>query len=141
VRFGDNSAKVVLQPNDYEVSDQNLVSLAASALDQMAGNFSSRLLGNTGFVKTDLVPSPREPLSVRVNTSSYSGLNNVYFDPASPITHYALSENGEEDVNAVSAVASLTSGFSRQVTNHLRVQFSHDLQSSSPNASFPRTQV
>jgi hypothetical protein len=65
----------------------------------------------------------------------------VYFDPASPITHYALSENGEEDVDAVSAVASLTSGFSPRLTNHLRVQFSRDFQSSTPNSIYPQSRV
>ncbi len=141
VRFNDDSAVLVPQPTDYEVSDRQLVNLAASALSQMAGTFDSHLIGSAGFAKADVVLSPRELLTVRVNTSSYSGLNNVYFDPASPITHYALSENGEEDVNAVSAVASLTSGFTPRLTNHLRVQFSRDLQSSSPNSAYPQSRV
>lgn len=137
VRFADDSSTLVPQPTDYEASDKNLVLLAASALDQMTGTFDSRMIGGAGFAKVDAVLSPRELLSVRVNTSTYGGLNSVYFDPASPITHYAVSENGEEDVMTVSAVASLTSGFSRRVTNHLRVQFSRDNESGSPNASYP----
>ncbi|MGZ4787810.1 MAG: TonB-dependent receptor domain-containing protein [Terriglobales bacterium] len=141
VRFNDDSAVLTPQPTDYEASDQDLVNLAASALNKMTGTFDSHLIGSAGFAKTDVVLSPRELLTVRVNTSSYSGLNNVYFDPASPITHYAISENGEEDVNAVSAVASLTSGFSSRLTNHLRVQFSRDLQSSSANSSYPQSRV
>jgi len=141
VRFKDGSAVLTPQPTDYEASDQALVDLAAGALSNMAGNFSSRLVGSAGFGKVDIVLSPRELLSLRVNTSSYSGFNNVYFDPASPITTYAISENGEEDVSTVSGVASLTSGVSRRVTNHLRLQFSHDLQSSTSNSAYPRTQI
>jgi hypothetical protein len=141
VRFDDGSATLVPQPTDYESSDQALVNLAAGALDTMAGNFTSGLVGTAGFAKIDAALSPRELLTLRVNTSTYAGENSVYFDPASPITHYAMSENGEEDVRTVSAVMSLTSGFSRRVTNHVRVQFSHDDESSSPNAAYPRTQV
>jgi hypothetical protein len=141
VRFKDGSSTLTPQTTDYEASDQSLVYLAASALDQMAGNYSSRLLGSAGFTKLDLVLSPAELLSVRVNTSSYSGFNNVYFDPASPITSYAISENGTEDVKTVSAVASLTSGFSPRTTNVLRAQFSRDRQTSFSNSDYPRTQV
>jgi len=141
VRFGDGSAVLTPQPTDYETSDQALVFLAAGALDKMAGTFTSGLVGSAGFGKIDAVLSPRELLSVRVNTSTYAGENSVYFDPASPITHYAMSENGEEDVKAVTAIGSLTSGLSSRVTNHLRVQFSHDDQSSTPNAPYPRSQI
>lgn len=141
VRFDDGSPILIPAPTDYESSDQTLVNLAAGALDKMAGNFTSGLVGSAGFAKVDAVLSPRELLSMRVNTSSYAGENSVYFDPASPITHFAMSENGEEDVSAVTAIASLTSGFSRRVTNHLRVQFSHDDERSTPNAEYPRTQI
>jgi Carboxypeptidase regulatory-like domain len=141
VRFNDNSTSLRPQPEDYEASDRDLVFQAASALNGMAGEFQSQLVGNAGFAKSDLVLSPRELLSLRVNTSSLAGSNNVFFDPASPITHFAISENGEEDVNAISAVGSLTSGFSSRFTNQLRVQFSRDLQESAPNSTLPRTRV
>ena len=141
VRFDDGSATLVPQPTDYESSDQTLVNLTAGALSQMSGTFSSGLVGSAGFAKVDAVLSPRELLSLRVNTSTYAGSNDVYYDPASPITNYAMSENGEEDVSAVTAMASLTSGLSRRVTNHLRLQFSRDSQSSVPNSPYARTLI
>jgi hypothetical protein len=141
VRFYDNSAVLVPQPTDYESSDQTLVNLAAGALTNMAGTFSSSLVGSAGFGKLDFVLSPQELLTVRVNTSRYAGSNDIYYDPASPITNYAMSENGEQDVNAISAVASLTSGFSRRITNHLRVQYSRDNESSVANSPYVRTRV
>ena len=141
VRFGDGSSALVPQPTDYEASDETLVNLAASALDQMAGTFTSGMVGGAGFAKVDVVLSPRELLSMRVNTSTYAGENSVYFNPASPVTHYAMSENGEEDVGTVSAIVSLKSSFGRRATNHLRVQFSRDNETSSPNATYPRTQI
>jgi hypothetical protein len=80
-------------------------------------------------------------LSARLNTSRYYGENNIFFDPASPITNYAITENGREEVNAVSGGVSLTSGFTRRITNSLRTQFSRDWQESSPNSSWARTQI
>ncbi len=141
VRFGNGAATVVPQPEDYEASDRDLVFLGAGVLNSMGGTFRSRLIGNAGFGKVDVVLSPTNLLSMRVNTSSHSGDNNVYFDPASPITQYAITENGTEDVSTVSAVASLTSGISRRITNSLRVQFSRDLQDSTPNSPYARSQV
>jgi len=35
---------------------------------------------------------------MRLNTSRYYGANNVFFDPASPITNSTLSDNGEEGI-------------------------------------------
>ncbi|HWR16426.1 MAG TPA: TonB-dependent receptor [Terriglobales bacterium] len=141
VRFGTGTASVVPGVGDYEVSDRDLVFLASDALNKMAGNFESRLIGNAGFGKLDLVLSPTNLLSARVSTSRYYGDNNVFFDPASPVTNYAITENGEEDVSTVSAVASLTSGITRAITNSLRFQYSRDWQASTPNASFARTQI
>ncbi len=141
VRFESGAPTVVPQPDDYEPSDQTLVTLAASALNKMAGNFSSRLIGNAGFGKVDVVLSPANLLSARISTSSYYGQNNVFFDPGSPITTYAITENGAENVSTVTGMASLTSGFSRFVTNSLRVQFSRDWQDSSPNSQWARTQI
>lgn len=141
VRFGTGAATLVPQPGDYETSDRELVNVASSILNSMSGAYRSSLVGNAGFGRVDFVVSPTNLLSARINTSSYYGDNNVFFDPASPITHYAISENGEENVSAISGVVSLTSGFSRALTNSLRVQFSRDWQDSSPNAEWARTQI
>ena len=141
VRFADNSSTLVPQPADYEASDEALVNLAASALNQMTGTFDSQMIGGAGFAKIDAVLSQRHMLSVRVNTSTYGGLNSVYFDPASPITHYAITENGQENVLAASAVALLTSSFSSRLMNQLRMQFSHDNESGSPNSAYPDTVI
>lgn len=141
VRFDDGSATLIPTSADYEVSDRSLVNLAASALNSMAGSYKSRLIGNAGFAKFDVVLTPTNLLSARISTSRYYGDNNVYFDPASPITHYATSENGSESVSTISSVASLTSGISRKLTSNLRVQYSRDWQDSSPNTSYARTSV
>jgi hypothetical protein len=141
VRFATGTATVVPQPEDYEATDHELVNVAASILNTMSGDYRSSLIGNAGFGRVDLVLSPTNLLSARINTSSYFGDNNVFFDPASPVTHYAISENGEENVSAISGVVSLISGFSRTITNNLRVQFSRDWQNSSPNAEWARTQI
>src|SRR5207302_8921327 len=71
----------------------------------------------------------------------YYGQNNVFFDPASPITNSATSENGEEDVTTESVSVSLTSGLSPCITSHLRAQFSRDLQESFANSSAPLTKI
>ncbi|MGA1999615.1 MAG: TonB-dependent receptor [Terriglobales bacterium] len=133
----------VLMPtlNDFEYSDYPLVMATAAALSKMGGEFRSRLLGNTAFAKLDVAITPRHHLSARVNTSRYYGSNNVFFDPASPITTYALSENGEEDVRTETASATLASGLTHNLTSHLRLQFSRDLQQSYPNSAFPLTRI
>jgi outer membrane receptor protein involved in Fe transport len=141
VRFGTGAATIVPQPEDYEASDRDLVMVAASALNKMTGNYQSRLIGNAGFAKVDVVLSPTNLLSARINTSTYYGDNNVFFDPASPITHYAITENGEENVRTMTGMVSLTSGFTRSITNNLRVQFSRDWQESTPNSPWARTQI
>ena len=141
VRFANGADVIVPQPSDYEETDQALVFLAARSLDGMAGNFRSSMVGGAGFGKLDVVLSSTNLLSARLSTSSYDGDNNVYFDPGSPITNYAMSENGTETVSTLTGSGSLTSGISRRVTNNLRVQSSRDLQDSTPNAEWARTQV
>ena len=133
----------VLMPtvNDFEYSDYPLVMATAAALSKMGGEFRSRLLGNAAFAKVDVAITPRHHLSARVNTSRYYGANNVFFDPASPITTYALSENGEEDVATETASATLASGLTNNLTSHFRLQFSRDLQQSYPNSAFPLTRI
>src|SRR4030088_818806 len=112
---------------------------AAEQLSQNGGTFPSKLLGNTGFIKLDRVLTPHEHLSARLSTSRYYGTNNVFFDPASPITNSPVSGNGEEDVATESASLGLLSGITGRLTSHLRVQFSRDLQQSFSNSTAVRT--
>ena len=115
--------------------DQTLVFASAAQLSTMGGTFPAKLLGDTGFVKLDRVLTPHQHLSARLSTSRYYGANNVFFDPGSPITNYAISGNGEEDVATESASLSLLSGITPRLTSHLRVQFSRDLEQSFPNTT------
>ncbi|HZU43586.1 MAG TPA: TonB-dependent receptor, partial [Terriglobales bacterium] len=150
VRFLDGSSQIVpvahsfeypTIPGDYDSTDKTRVLAAAQQLNSLAGNFQSRLVGNTGFFKLDMALTPRHYISARVNTSRYYGENNVFFDPASPITSYAISDNGEEDVATESVNVSLTSALTSRLTSHLRVQFSRDLQESSTNSNYPLTRI
>lgn len=141
-----------LQPGDYEDCpatqtfaslncDKTQVFATAAQLNRLAGNFRADLLGNTGFLKLDATLTPRHHLSARLNTSRYYGTNNVFFDPASPVTNSSLTDNGEEDVTTESGSIALTSGFSPRLVSHLRAQFSRDLQSSTANSPDPRTHI
>src|SRR5437773_4836319 len=148
VHFLDGSSKVVpqkgaepLHHGDYEDSDKSLVFAAADGLSTLGGEFPAKLLGNTGFFKLDFSISPHHNLSARLSTSRSYGQNNVFFDPASPVTSFAVSDNGEEDVATESASVALTSSLSWHLVSHLRAQFSHDLQQSSSNSSAVRTKV
>lgn len=49
------------------------------------------MLGNAGFFKLDLVFNQHNNLSLRLNTSRYYGHNNVFLDPASPLTSFGNS--------------------------------------------------
>ncbi len=141
VHFLNGYPVLVPTVNDFEYSDYPLVMATAQALSAMGGEYPARLLGNAGFAKLDLTITPRHHLSARVNTSRYYGANNVFFDPASPITTYARSENGEEKVHTETASATLASGLTNRLTSNLRLQFSRDLQESSPNSTFPLTRI
>lgn len=84
VRFLDGTSVLVpkkgqepLHHGDYEDGDKALVFAAANQLTSMAGQFGSKLLGNTGFAKLDLSLTPKHYLSARLNTSRYWGTNNV----------------------------------------------------------------
>jgi Carboxypeptidase regulatory-like domain/TonB dependent receptor len=142
VRFLDGSSKVVpqagqepLHDGDYEASDQALVFAAAARLSTLAGAFPSKMLGNAGFFKLDFTLTQHEMLSARLSTSRYYGQNNVFLDPASPLTTNAISENGEEQVATETGALALTSTFSWRLVSHLRAQFSRDLQQSSTNTT------
>ena len=148
VQFDNGSSVVVPQPGqwpeipgDYEPSDEAKVFAGAAQLSKQAGQFPAKLLGNASFVKLDYALSARNELSLRLNTSRYSGRNNVFLDPTSPITTYGISDNGEERVATESASASLTTGISYRLVSHLRAQFSRDLEQSGSNSDAPLTRI
>jgi len=148
VRFLDGSSYLVpqmgeepLHDGDYELSDMNLVFATADKLSKMAGSFPAQMLGNAGFFKLDTAISSHEALAFRVNTSRYWGQNNVFLDPASPLTTFGTSDNGEEQVSTETASLSLTSSLSWRFISHLRAQFSRDLQHSSSNSDAPLTRI
>ncbi|HEV2397669.1 MAG TPA: TonB-dependent receptor [Candidatus Sulfotelmatobacter sp.] len=142
VEFLDGSSQVIPQvapgphgPGDYEPTDQALVFEAAAKLTSLAGEYPAAQLGNSSFGKLDINLSPRHQLALRVNTTRYWGSNNVYLDPASPVTYDAISNNGEELVATETATASLTSGLTQRWISHLRLQFSRDQQQSFSNSN------
>jgi hypothetical protein len=141
VRFVDGSSAVVPAPTDYESTDAVMVAEAAARLTEMAGSYGSAMIGNAGFFKVDYNLSPRQFVTLRLNTSRYSGENNVFLDPSSPITTHALSENGAEEVATETANIALTSAFSTKVSSHLRLQVSRDLQQSAANAETVRFKI
>ena len=148
VRFLNGSSAVVpqsgtgpLSPGDYEASDMALVFAAANQLTAQAGQYPSRMLGNAGFFKLDVALTPHESLTARISTSRYWGQNNVFLDPASPLTTYGISDNGEEQVATETASLALTSSLSWRLVSHLRAQFSRDLQQSSSDSADPLTEI
>jgi Carboxypeptidase regulatory-like domain/TonB dependent receptor-like, beta-barrel len=141
VHFLNGSTSLKPSASDYEERDKQQVFAAAQQLSTMGGEYGSSLLGNAAFTKVDWNISPREYASLRLSTSRYYGTNNVYFDPASPITTNAISFNGQERVATQSVSASLTSALSYRSTSHLRLQFSNDSQESTPNSYGVRTRI
>jgi len=117
------------------------VSPAAAQLSQNGGTFPAKLLGETGSLKLDRVLTPHQYLAARLSTARSYGNNNVSFDSGSPITNYAMSGNGEEDVVTESASLSLSGSITPRLTSHLRVQFSRDLEQSFPNTTGTRTSI
>src|SRR5579862_1242287 len=148
VRFLNGSSQVTpvpglgpYTPGDYEDSDMGLVFATANRLTGLAGSYPARMLGNAGFLKLDVALTPHEALSARLSTSRYWGQNNVFLDPASPLTTFATSDNGQEQVATESGSISLTSALSWKLISHLRAQFSRDLQQSTSNSSNPLTRI
>ncbi len=141
VRFLNGQGYVEPGPGDYESTDQNVVFAAAQRLSQQAGNFPAKMIGNAGFFKLDVSLTPRHYLAARINTSRYHGTNNVFLDPASPLSCYGISDNGEEQVSTETGALSLTSGLTTRMTSHLRLQFSRDLQQSTANSSDPLIRI
>ena len=122
-------------PSDYEASDQALVFAAAGQLTALAGSYPAAQIGNATYAKLDINLSPRNQLAVRFNSSRYWGSNNVFLDPASPVTYDSISDNGTEDVSTETGSVSLTSGFTPRLISHLRAQFSRDLRQSYTNTN------
>src|SRR5579872_3316664 len=90
VEFLDGSSRVVPQagagpatPGDYEPTDQALVSAAAAGLTSLAGEYPAAQIGNSSYGKLDINLTPRQQLTLRVNTTRYWGANNVFLDPSS----------------------------------------------------------
>jgi hypothetical protein len=141
VEFLDGSSQVVPQPangviaGDYEATDQALVFAAAAQLTSLAGEYPAAQIGNSSYGKLDVNITPRHQLALRVNTTRYWGSNNVFLDPGSPVTYDANNNNGEEQVLTETANLALTSGLSLRLVNHLRAQFSRDVQQSYSNTA------
>ena len=141
VRFRNGYSVVVPTLRDFEDSDYGLVVLAAKSLSTMGGTFPAQMSGNAAMVKLDVTLTPHHQLGIRANASRYWGRNNVYFDPSSPVTFYAVSDNGEERVWTETALATMTSGFTSRLSSQFRGQFSRDLQQSFSNADWPAVRI
>ena len=142
VEFLDGSSKVVPQPRtgpytpgDYEATDQAMVFAAAAQLTSLAGEYPASQIGNSSYAKLDINLNPRNQLALRVSTTRYWGSNNVFLDPASPVTHDSISNNGVEQVSTETVNLALTSSFTPRVISHFRAQFSRDRQQSYSNSN------
>lgn len=142
VEFLNGSSQVVPQPGlgpytpgDFEPTDEALVFAAAAQLSSLAGEYPAAQLGNSSYAKLDINLTPRHQFALRVNTTCYWGANNVFLDPASPVTYDSISDNGQETVSTETANLSLTGSLSPNWISHLRLQFSRDLQQSYSNTS------
>jgi hypothetical protein len=142
VEFLDGSMQVVPQagtgpysPGDYEASDQALVFAAAAQLTSLAGSYPAAQIGNASYAKLDVNLTPRNQLALRYNASRYWGSNNVFLDPASPVTYDSISDNGEETVSTDTGSISLITGLTPRLISHLRAQFSRDLRQSYTNTT------
>jgi len=142
VEFLDGSSQVIPQaatgpytPGDYEATDQALVFAAAAQLTSLAGEYPASQIGNSSYAKLDINLTPRHQLALRLNTTRYWGVNNVFLDPSSPVTYDSISNNGQELVATETGALTLTSSFTPRWISHLRAQFSHDGQQSYSNTS------
>ncbi|HWW16792.1 MAG TPA: TonB-dependent receptor [Candidatus Dormibacteraeota bacterium] len=122
-------------PGDYEASDQALVFAAAAQLTSLAGSYPAAQIGNAAYAKLDINLTPRNQLALRFNSSRYWGSNNVFLDPASPVTYDSISDNGEETVSTETGSVSLTSSITTRLLSHLRAQYSRDLRQSYTNTN------
>ncbi len=122
-------------PGDYELTDQDLVFAAAGQLTSLAGAYPASQIGDASYGKLDINLTPRHQVALRFNMSRYWGSNNVFLDPASPVTFDSISDNGQETVSTETGSISLTSGLSPRLLSHLRGQFSRDVQQSYSNTA------
>jgi hypothetical protein len=148
VEFLNGSTVVVPQagtgpytPGDYDASDQALVFATADGLTALAGQHQASQIGNSSFGKLDVWLSQRQQLALRYNATRYWGSNNVFLDPASPVTYDATSDNGQETVATDTAAVSLTSALSSHLSSHLHAQFSRDWQQSYSNSTDTLTKI
>jgi hypothetical protein len=141
VQFANGTTKIVPLPTDYDYTDEPLVLAAAQKLNNMGGTYPTTMQGNAGFAKIDFNLSPKQLAFVRLTTSTLTGTNNVFFDPSSPITGYAATANGTENVQTMSLAASLISAWTTNFATNLRVQYSHDDQDSTANSDQPWTKI
>jgi hypothetical protein len=141
VQFGSGTPTVVPQPTDYDYTDQQLVSAAAQKLNNMGGTYPTTMQGNAGFAKVDFHLSSKQLAFVRLSTSMLTGTNNVFFDPASPLTGYAATANGSQDVHTESLAGSLISSWSNNLATNLRLQFSRDQEQLTSNSDQPWTKI
>jgi carboxypeptidase family protein/TonB-dependent receptor-like protein len=128
-------------PGDYETTDAALVFAAAARLSSLAGEYPAAQLGNSSYAKLDVNVTPRQQLALRMNMSRYWGANNVFIDPASPVTYDSILDNGEEEVSTETGQLSLTSSFSSRFISHLRAQFSGDRQQSYSNTGNVQVEI
>jgi hypothetical protein len=142
VEFLNGTMQVVPQagtgpytPGDYEASDQALVFAAAAQLTALGGYYPAAQIGNASYAKLDINLTPRNQLAIRFNASRYWGSNNVFLDPASPVTYDSISDNGEETVSTDTGSVALISSLTPRLISHLRVQFSRDLRQSYTNTT------
>lgn len=141
MRFLNGESTVVPTPSDYDPLDQSLVMAQAAKLSQLGGDYHAALNGSAKFFKIDDALNARNFLSVRVNSSSFNGANNVFFDPGNPVTNSPQSDNGQADVRTDSVLATLTSTLASRWTSHARLQFSRDLEQSFANSDDARTDI
>ena len=141
VQFANGSTVVIPQAKDYDYLDQALVFAAAKELNNMGGEYPTKMWGNAAFGKLDYALSSKQLIFFRVSTSRYGGINNVFFNPSSPLTTYTETANGSEDVATESVAASLTSSWTSRFATHLRAQFSRDLQQSTTNSEDPKIKI
>ena len=141
MQFANGTGSVVAQADDYDRIDRKQVFAAVDELNAMGGVYPTTVDGNAGFGKIDFMLSRKQLAFVRLSTSRFNGTNNVFFDPSSPMTGYAESENGSENVKTESLAASLTSAWTDNIATNLKAQFSRDLQQSSSNSELPLTKI
>lgn len=141
VQFANGQSTIVAQPIDYDYLDQALVQSAAQRLSAMGGSYPTTMQGNAGFAKIDFNLTPRQMAFLRVSTSRLTGTNNVFFNPASPITGYAATANGTQNVQTESIAGSLISSWTNNLATNFRLQFSRDNQDFLSNSDDPWTKI